>query len=140
MSDSRYYPGRRRATKRSGMDSVWLALRRSRAQTSMELVDGEREFWDTWDQDRDVLDYGTGWIHEMEARFRNHRTRGAKRRDGSKPRLWAQWYPCGCILRCRRDLKICKFIGVECQGRHDLPKGYRYHIGTSALFMVMERR
>lgn len=136
MSRSRYYPGRVRPRGYKGDWHDTLHNKRERLRSHLELVDGEREFWDTWDQDRDVLDYRTNWVHEVEARFRNHRAHHASARDKSKPIVWSHIYPCGCLLRCRRDLKICKFLGTECRGRHNLPAGYRYHMGSRLAFDV----
>ncbi len=84
MSRSRYYPGRVRPR---GYKRDWHApLQEKRDhdlahELSMLEVDGYTEFADTWDQDRDVLDYSWTSRHAAEARFRNHRTRGARKRD-----------------------------------------------------------
>lgn len=110
MSRSRRYVLRRQRSWRG-----WVKPGR---QDLRWQVDGEREYRDTVDPYVTSLDYSWAWKHELEARQRNHRTRGARRRD--KERRWNYRYPCGCVLMCDRKLKGCKFYGMECRRPHTL--------------------
>lgn len=125
MSRSRYYPGRIRPRGYKGDWYDTLHNKRERLRSHLELVDGEREFWDTWDQDRDVLDYRTNWVHEVEARFRNHRTRGAVRRD-RRERFACHVFACGCVARLDRRSKVAALLSKHCGKAHQAPHGYAW--------------
>lgn len=111
MSRSRYYPGRCRPRgygKGDPWDTLYTKRERLR-RLDMELVDGYREFHDTWDQDRNVLDYRTGWVHEHEARYRHHRTRNARRRDKQNDLMSKRFW----ILDTGRTLPHVSYKGIQ---------------------------
>ncbi len=104
-----------------------IGVKRAALPLKYEIIDGIREYYDTYDDSKGVgfLDYiSYARLHKEEAKYRNHRTRGAISRSpqNSSPFTLHVW-PCGCGARLhKKSRRVFMLISKLCLGKpHVLP-------------------